>query len=112
MTEIKVLQAASLKSFFAYVNRTLPLKPNLGPLNSHTVPNTLLHLDMNKANTFNNYYHSVFTFDKSTLPNFPLYTDNNKGPFTFSLEEIFNILKSSRSSYTISPDGFPVYLLS
>ena len=35
-------------------------------------------------------------------------------PFTctFMLEKVLNILKSSGSSYTISPDGFPVYLLS
>ena len=32
-------------------------------------------------------------------------------PFTFSLE-VRHVLLSSGSSYTISPDGFPAYLLS
>ena len=72
-TEMGVLQTASLKSFYAYVNRTLFPKPNLGPLYSHIDPDTLLHLDTNKANTFNNYFHSVFTLDNGTLPNFPLH---------------------------------------
>ena len=109
-TELKVLQAASLKSLYAYVNHTLSPKPNLVPLYGHTDPNTLLYLFMiHKA--FNNYFPSVFTLDDGTLPNFPLRTDNNMAPFTFSLE-VRNVLLSSRSSYTISPYGFPAYLLS
>ena len=61
---------------------------------------------MDKANAFNSYFHSVFTLDNGTLPNFPLRTYYNMVPFTFSLEEVRNVLKSSGSFYTISPDGF------
>ena len=67
---------------------------------------------MDKANAFNNYFHSVFTLDKDTLPNFPRCTDHNMAPFIFSLEEVRSVFKSYGSSYTISCDGFPVYLLS
>ena len=67
---------------------------------------------MDKANAFRNYFHSVFTVDNCTLPTFLLRTDNNMVSFTFSFEEVRNVLKTSGSSYTISPDGFPAYLLS
>ena len=108
---MKVLQIASLKSFYAYVNRTIYYKLNFGPLFSLADPNTLLHLDMEKANTFNSYFYNVFTLDNSSLPNFPLCTDKNMAPFTFSLKEVRNVLKSSRSSCTIRTDGFSAYLL-
>ena len=48
---------------YAYVNRILSPKPNFGPLYSHTDPNTLLHIGTDKANAFNNYFHSVFSHD-------------------------------------------------
>ena len=110
---MKVIQAASHKAFYAYINHTLSPKPNLGLLYSLIDPNTLLHLDMDKANAFNNYFHSVFACDNGALSNFPLHTDdNNMAPFTFSFEEVRNVFKLSGSSYTISPDSFPAYLLS
>ena len=108
---MKVLQIASLKSFYAYVNRTIYCKLNFGPLFSLTDPNTLLYLDMDKANTFNSYFHNVFTLDNSSLPNFPLRTDKNMAPFTFSLKEVRNVFKLSRSFCTIRTDGFSAYLL-
>ena len=110
-TEIKVMLAASLKSFYDYVNRILSPKPKLRLLYSHTNPNTLLNFDIDKANAFNNYFHSVFTLDNGTLPNFLLRTANNMALFTFSVKEVCNVLKSS-GSYSIVQSYRPISLTS
>ena len=74
----------------------MSLKTNLGLLYSHTDPNTLLHLGMDKANAFNTYLCSVFTLDYVTLCNFLLRIGNDMASFTTSLEEVCNVLKVIR----------------
>ena len=110
--EMKVLRAASLKAFYGYVNCAMSPKTGIGPVHDMSDPNNLLYDNVDKANAFNVYFQSVFTHDNGLLPDFAKRVNANMAPITFSVNDVRSVLKLAGTLFTISPDGFPAYILS
>ena len=64
-----MLQTNNLGVFYKFVNNKHRNRSGIAPLKDAN--GNLLMNDDEKANLLNSYFHSAFTIDNGTLPNFP-----------------------------------------
>ena len=73
--ENRMLQTNNLGVFYKFVNNKLRNRSGIAPLKDAN--GNLLMNDDEKANLLNSYFHSAFTIDNGTLPNFPSRFNND-----------------------------------
>ena len=66
---------------------------------------------IDKANTLNDFFHSVFTQDDGNLPNFDRCTDQTMSLPIFEVSDISHALSSTKNSNSSRPDGCPLCFL-
>ena len=87
------------------------MKPvtRMGPIrDTHGMP---IISDFDKAEAFNNFFHSVFTVDNNIMPEFARRTANNMKMPLFTPEEFRTVLKEAKNSRACGPDGCPTIFL-
>ena len=76
-----------------------------------TADGCLFSNDREKAEAFNNYFHSVFTADDDNCPAFASRITANMNLPLFKPDEIRAALLASKSSSSCGPDGCPYKIL-
>ena len=107
--EERILRSASIKQFYAYVREHVNPAVQIGPLRD--VSGMLITNDRDKATTFNNFFHSVFTVDDNSAPAFALRTDAYMPMPIFTHNEVRVALCASKNSTSCGPDGCPAKFL-
>ena len=98
--ENRMLQTNNLGVFYKFVNNKLNNRSGIAPLKD--AHGNLLMNDDEKAVLLNIYFHSAFTIDNGTLPNFPSRFDNITHTFPPS-SNAHPIPKPTISDIQISP---------
>ena len=107
--EEKILLNGSIKQFFAYTRSRMCIISKIGPINNscgHQVTD-----DSDKAEAFNDFFHSVYTHDDGTFPVFNKRTESIMPTPVLSVDEVRRVLMESKSSYACGPDGSPPIFL-
>ena len=65
----------------------------------------LIASDIDKAEAFNNFFHTVFTINDKQLLDFPHFTDALMEMPRFTTAEVRDAILASKSSYSCGPEG-------
>ena len=87
------------------------MKPvtRMGPIrDTHDMP---IISDFDKAEAFNNFFHSVFTVDNDIMPEFAHRAAVNMKMLLFTPEEVRMALKEAKNSRACDPNGCPSIFL-
>jgi hypothetical protein len=103
--EESILRSASVKKFYAYVAERMKPNTRTGPLCDNL--GTSITCDLDKAEAFNNFFHSVFTVDNNIMPDFAQRTAVNMDMTPFVPDEVRTVLKEASNSSACGPDGCP-----
>ena len=107
--EEKILLNGSIKQFFAYTRSRMCTISKIGPINNscgHQVTD-----DSDKAEAFNDFFHSVYKHDDGTIPIFNKRTESIMPTPVLFVDEVRRVLMESKSSYACGPDGSqPIFL--
>ena len=103
--EQQITEQPNIKKFWNYVNSKMKFKPTIPCLK--TMDGRTITSDFEKANLFNEYFHSVFTADDGrALPaktvNFPKLSN-----MTFPPELVYNYLRSLKNNHSSGVDNIP-----
>ena len=108
--EERILRSASAKQFYAYARERFGSNRQSYPILD--VHKNSFSNDVDKANTFNSFFHSVYSPDNNILPDFPSRTNANMNLPSFTSGEARLALLEVKKSNAWWPDGCPSLLLS
>ena len=103
--EENILSSGSIKLFYKYTRSRMHPSNSIGPLKN--ADGNLIAGDLNKAELFNNFSHSVYTNDDSISPHFNKRTDKLMPIPTFTVNEIRTAIAKIKNSTSCGPDGCP-----
>lgn len=108
--EQKILKCDDMKIFYKFVNSKLTVKKNEPPLK---INNDVIFSNEHKAESFSDFFASVFSEDNHTMPNFNFEKTNATflNDLIFDRYNVFKVLKSLKSSLSYGPDKIPNIIL-
>ena len=105
--EENILVNGSIKKFFNYARSRMHPSYRMGPL-KRPDGKTAIN-DTERADLFNNFFHSIFVPDDGNTPSFRPRTDKAMPTSIFSVTDIRKSLTASSTSISCGPDGIPLY---
>ena len=103
-----LIDNGNLKGLYNHVKRRTKDKTSDFPLTNQGIPITN---PIDKANTFSEYFSSVYTNSDNNTPIIPLRTQGTLTHFAFYETRINKALKILKPKLSSGPDGIPMYLL-
>jgi hypothetical protein len=109
--ELNMIECHDLGQFYKFVNKKLSCNKDIPPLKSTDGRQIIDPVE--KANTFNEYFASVFTLDDKKSPVCDSKVRENilLCDVEFSPVKVYKVLKSLKSKCSYGPDGLPSILL-
>jgi len=109
-TELRVIDANNLGTFYKYVNKRISYRSGIGAL-TDSAGNTIVD-DSGKANPFNEYFASVGTIDNDVLPPCPCVVSKGVSLETveFNVSNVMLAMNKLKSNLSSGPDGLPPLL--
>jgi len=109
-TELRVIDANNLGTFYKYVNKRISYRSGVGAL-TDSAGSTIVD-DSGKANLFNEYFASVGTIDNDVLPPCPCVVSKGVSLKTveFNVSNVMLAMNKLKSNLSSGPDGLPPLL--
>ena len=107
--EENILENGSIKKIFNYARSRMHPSHRIGPIKRPYGTTTIN--DTERADLFNNFFHSVFIPDDCNSPLFRPRTDKAMPTPIFSVTDIRKSLTASSTSTSCGPDGIPLIIL-
>lgn len=108
ITENKILKAADMKKFYAFVNGKWSTGKRIPSLKKDGI---LYDSPKHKADLFQEQFLSVFTVDNNVLPDFPMQTLQSLNTVTISETIVLKAIQKLPNKASSGPDGIPSMLI-
>ena len=107
--EENILLSGSIKKFYNYARSRMGPLTSIGPIKDTN--GLLVENDLDKAELFNDFFHSVYISDDDNAPPFENRTNVIMPTPTFTRADVKRALSESKNSSSCGPDGCPPLLL-